>query len=185
MRAVSDHVQPFALNLARLRHCPACGVVIDAVPPVACRACGTWHWRNAKPCAGGLVTRDGALLLIRRTIEPWRGCWDVPGGFCDPDEHPAQTVVREVREETGLEVVVGDLLGIWMDTYGGAVGDDPATSTMNVYYLATPIGNRPVALDRSEADDARWFTPGELPTEVSFPEHTGQVLAAWSARAEG
>ena len=43
--------------------------------------------------------------------------WDIPGGFCNPDEHPAAAAEREVYEETGITVRTTDLLGIWMDTY--------------------------------------------------------------------
>ena len=69
-------------------HCSGCGAVLPHDPPVTCPACGAGHWRNAKPCAGALVVRDGRLLLVRRSMEPWLGWWDIPGGFCEEDEHP-------------------------------------------------------------------------------------------------
>jgi len=85
-------------------HCPACGAALPGPPPVTCPACGAEHWRNAKPCAGALVTDgDGRLLLLRRAIEPWLGWWDIPGGFCDAEEHPMECAAREAREETGLD----------------------------------------------------------------------------------
>ena len=63
-------------------------------------------------CAGAVI-RDagGRLLLIRRGHEPSRGLWSVPGGRVEAGETPEQAAVREVREETGLDVVVGRLLG--------------------------------------------------------------------------
>jgi 8-oxo-dGTP diphosphatase len=61
--------------------------------------------------------RDGQLLLLRRANEPWLGRWDIPGGFCEPDEHPVETAVREAREECGFEVEVTGLLGMWLDRY--------------------------------------------------------------------
>jgi 8-oxo-dGTP diphosphatase len=62
-------------------------------------------------CAGAVV-RDpsGRLLLVRRGRPPSAGLWSVPGGRVEPGETPAQAAVREVREETGLDVTVGDLL---------------------------------------------------------------------------
>ncbi len=164
-----------------LRHCPVCGALIDAVAPVVCRACGAEHWRNAKPCAGGLVTRDGRILLVRRAIDPWRGCWDIPGGFCDGDEHPQQTVVREVREEVGLDVAVTGLLGIWMDTYRTSGAQTSVAATMNCYYHAKPLDDSDPVVDPAESTEAAWFAPGELPRELAFPEHAGQVLEAWRA----
>ncbi|HEY2549335.1 MAG TPA: NUDIX domain-containing protein [Streptosporangiaceae bacterium] len=65
------------------------------------------------PCAGAVI-RDaaGRLLLIRRRNEPGAGLWSLPGGRIEPGETAEQAVVREVREETGLEVSPGRLLGV-------------------------------------------------------------------------
>lgn len=64
------------------------------------------------PCAGALVhDAAGRLLVIRRATEPGRGRWSVPGGRCEPGETAAETAVREVREETGLTVAAGRLVG--------------------------------------------------------------------------
>lgn len=91
------------------RFCPDCGAEL-APPDTArllaqtCQSCGAIHWRNAKPCAGALVVRDGRVLLGRRAVEPAKGAWDIPGGFLEPWEAPAHAAIREVREETGLEI---------------------------------------------------------------------------------
>ncbi len=143
-----------------------------------CTACGTQHWRNAKPCAGALVTHDGGLLLVRRAFAPYLDWWDIPGGFCEPDEHPADAATREVREETGLDIAVTGLLGMWMDTYRQ---HDTVQSTLNIYFTACPVGPVALTLDPSEASEARWFAPHDLPAQVAFPHHTGSVLAAWRA----
>ncbi|NEK57271.1 NUDIX domain-containing protein [Geodermatophilus sabuli] len=63
-------------------------------------------------CVGAVVLDDqGRLLLIRRGTEPSRGAWSVPGGRIEPGESPAEAVVREVREETGLTVRAGREVG--------------------------------------------------------------------------
>ena len=61
---------------------------------------------------GAIVTRNGHLLMVRRGKDPGRGLWSIPGGHVEPGEYLTQALVREVREETALEVVVGDLVGI-------------------------------------------------------------------------
>jgi len=63
--------------------------------------------------AVGAVVRDdaGRLLVVRRGHEPARGRWTLPGGRVEPGESLTDAVAREVREETSLDVVVGDFIG--------------------------------------------------------------------------
>ena len=64
------------------------------------------------PCVGAVIhDAAGRLLLIRRGHDPHRGLWSLPGGRIDAGESPEQAVVREVREETGLEVLAGRPVG--------------------------------------------------------------------------
>jgi ADP-ribose pyrophosphatase YjhB (NUDIX family) len=64
------------------------------------------------PCVGAVVhDAAGRLLLIRRGHDPHRGLWSLPGGRIEAGESPEQAVVREVREETGLDVVSGRPVG--------------------------------------------------------------------------
>lgn len=158
-------------------YCPLCRTplaeqVVDGRVRPVCPACSYIHWRNAKPCAGALVIRNGKVLLVRRRIEPFLGYWDIPGGFCEVDEHPADTALREVREETGLEVELTDLLGLWLDDYRGSV-------TLNVYYLARPLGRRLHVGD--DADGAAWFAPTSLPPRIAF-ENGRRALLAWAQK---
>lgn len=157
------------------RFCPACGhpletQMIDRAPRRVCPACGRIHWRNAKPCAGALVVRHGKVLLVRRAVEPFLGYWDVPGGYCEADEHPADAARREVREETGLDIELTGLLGIWLD-------ENQGQTTLNVFYLARPLGRR--LQPGSDADGAAWFAPGALPRHIAY-DNSVWALAAWA-----
>jgi 8-oxo-dGTP diphosphatase len=155
--------------------CLACGTplveqVVDHHPRGVCPACGRIHWRNAKPCAGALVIRNGKVLLVRRTLDPFRGYWDIPGGFCEEDEHPAETAIREVCEETGLEIELTGLLGLWMDRYEGS-------ATLNIYYLARPVTRRLQV--GSDADGGAWFAPNALPRRIAFANGV-RALTTWA-----
>jgi ADP-ribose pyrophosphatase YjhB (NUDIX family) len=154
--------------------CSACGgPVVEAGGRFDCGRCGRRHFLNSKPCAGGLVVHDGRLLLVRRAFEPFKGWWDVPGGFLEAGELPVDGVVRELREETGLEVRPGGLFGIYMDRYGPD-GD----ATMSLYYECEVIGGAERAGD--DAAELGWFPPDALPEGIAF-ENGRQVIADWRA----
>jgi ADP-ribose pyrophosphatase YjhB (NUDIX family) len=157
--------------------CSRCGGRLHEEPPTNCPHCGAEHYRNAKPCGGALLVHHGRLLLVRRAIEPWRGLWDIPGGFCDLREHPRAAAERELFEETGVRGRAGDLLGIWLDDYSdGQV-------TLNVYYEVAPVGEPRPTTASAEVAEVGWFTPDELPLdEISFPDHCREVLTAWRER---
>ena len=156
--------------------CPTCGTslverVLDQRPRSVCPVCGWIYWRNAKPCAGALVIRNGKVLLVHRSIEPYLGYWDIPGGFCEADEHPAEAAIREAHEETGLEIELTGLLGLWMDEYAGS-------ATLNVYYLARPLSRR--IQTGGDADGAAWFAPDALPKRIAF-DNGRRALAIWAS----
>jgi ADP-ribose pyrophosphatase YjhB (NUDIX family) len=122
-------------------------------------------------------------MLVRRAHEPWRGAWDVPGGFCGPREHPKDAAAREVREETGLAVEVGGILGMWIDTYAPE-GPEADKVTLNIYFHATAESPANPWTDPNEVAEIGWFGPDDLPTEVAFPGHIPAVLRAWRESLE-
>lgn len=167
-------------ELTGWRWCPRCreGLRGDG-SRVECPACGFVCYASSKATAGALVEdEEGRVLLARRAHEPFKGRWDIPGGFLDEGEHPLDGVRRELLEETGLEIEPLDFLGIWMDRYGG---DSTAEATMNLYWTARAL--RGEARPADDVDDLRWFAPNEVPSpdELAF-ENVPLVLAAWRSR---
>ena len=161
---------------AHVRFCSACGAALPAAPPVTCGSCGTSHWLNPKPCANAIVVDGERVLLARRAYAPWEGMWGSPGGFCEVGEHPIETVVREVLEETGLQVEVTGYVGVWVDVYA----DDPEAEAdvINVaYYLARPTGTVGEP-DPAEVSEIGWFAWDDLPAELAPPGTLDAVLAA-------
>ncbi|MCA1682775.1 MAG: NUDIX hydrolase [Actinobacteria bacterium] len=148
---------------------------------MTCSVCGVEHWRDGKACANAIVARrDGRILLTRRGHSPWRDLWCAPGGFADHLEPPEETARREAREETGLEIRITGLLGIWVDTYADDSLDDDA-DWISVAYFAAEAENDVLVLDPLEVAEARWFALDELPEGLAPPGTLRSVLEAWEA----
>ena len=161
-----------------VRFCSACGAELPSRPPVTCTSCGTSHWSNPWPCANGIVVENDRVLLGRRAHSPWHGLWGSPGGFTEPGERPEDTVVREVREETGLAVEVERYLGTWVDVYADDP-DEPDAGIINVaYFTAVPTSEARGLGDPAEVSEIAWFGWDELPTDLAPPGTLGEVLDA-------
>jgi 8-oxo-dGTP diphosphatase len=107
------------------------------------------------PCVGAVVhDASGRLLVVRRGREPGRGRWSVPGGRLEPGETVEQGVAREVREETGLEVTVGPLVG--RPRIPGPAGVVYDVADHRAVVPGGPGGAGP------DGDEVRWVTAAEL-----------------------
>jgi len=157
------------------RHCPRCAAPLERSPEsVVCPACGYEQWANSVPGAQAVVERDGCALLGRRRFEPSAGLWDIPGGFLQENEHPHDGLRRELREETGLEIEIGEYLGSWLEAYHHRF-------VLCLTWLARPVGGGERAGD--DLVELRWFGREELPgpDELAFPTFA-EILSLWRAR---
>lgn len=127
-------------------------------------------------CVGGVIKdAEGRLLLIKRGHEPGTGLWSVPGGRIEPGETDAEALVREMREETGLVVEPGPLLGIVQrPTASGAVIDIRD-------YAATVIGGTLEPGD--DAADARWVDAADL-SGLAITDGLVEALTDWGVLGE-
>jgi ADP-ribose pyrophosphatase YjhB (NUDIX family) len=165
-------------ELSRWRFCPVCGAELRVEEGVRaeCPECGYRAWASSKPTACALVVDDdGRVLLARRGGEVFHGYWDLPGGFLDEGEHPLDALRRELREETGLEVEPGELVGIWMDRYGD---DEDAHATVNLYWTARVVGGGE-ARAADDVSELGWFGPDQLPPREQLAFHIAEVLDTW------
>ena len=129
--------------------------------------------------------RGGELLLLRRAMEPERGAWDVPGGFCDTAEHPMHAAERELAEEAGLTGRAVTYIGTWMDSYGEESPGVAIHTAVSAYLM---VLDDPRAVPRpqpGEVSEAAWFPLDALPSRVAFARHTRPMLAAARALVEG
>lgn len=139
-----------------------------------CSVCELVLYDNPAPTSCAVVVRDGELMLTLRAIEPHKGNWDLPGGYIEVGEHPEETLMREMREETGLEIEIIEMLGIFLDTYG-----DGGTDTLNVCYVAQVTGGEEAPA--SDVAEIAWFPPEEVPANLAF-RNTREALDAWRSR---
>ncbi len=94
--------------LQRYRYCPVCGsadFLVSSVKSKQCRHCGYELFINPSAAVVAFIRNGrGELLVVERDCEPAKGTLDLPGGFTDIDETVEESVIREIKEETGLTV---------------------------------------------------------------------------------
>ncbi|WP_030720973.1 NUDIX hydrolase [Streptomyces sp. NRRL S-237] len=103
--------------------------------------------------AGAVLREDGRLLAIRRADN---GTWELPGGVLELTEPPEAGVRREVLEETGIEVQVQELTGVYKNTSRGIVA---------LVFRCKPTGGTERASEESTA--VAWLTPEEVSAQMS------------------
>lgn len=141
---------------ARSKYCPRCA------GPTAwsgrgwgkrCGNCGNSEYPASSPCAIVLVTRGEELLLVRKP--EWSdGRYSLPSGFAEPGESLEECAVREVREETGIEIAGLSFV---------ASQSWPFPSQLMAGFQAEFAGGE-LSTASGELEDARWFSPHALPT---------------------
>ncbi len=116
---------------------------------------------------GVVVTKGRDVLMIRRGKPPRQGQWSLPGGVQELGETVRETAVREVLEETGIEIALGPIA----DVVDSVTRDDDGRVLHHytlVDFSAVWVAGEPRAGD--DAQDARWFSLAELKAETLWPE---------------
>ena len=155
--------------------CPRCGTVMETAEVggrvrEVCPACAFVLYRNPVPGVGLLVEMEGGIVLVLRGQAPFVGWWALPSGYIEADESVEQAAVRECKEETGLDVELLELFGVYSFPEG------PVQSGIVIFYRARPVGGELEAGD--DAQDAGVFPPDALPEKLAFRTHR-EVLARW------
>ena len=155
------------------KYCPACASTLEVQDvwgtrrPV-CRQCGYVVYLDPKVAATCIVERQEKVLMVRRANEPGLGLWSMPGGYVDRGEVVEEAAAREVLEETGLEVEVQDLLGLFSQR---------GHPVMVAAFTAREVGG--VIEAGPEALEVGFFPVDGLPP-LAFPRDQ-EILAQWMA----
>jgi len=121
---------------------------------------------------GAVIIENARVLLVKRAHPPLEAQWSIPGGVLEVGEMVREAAVREVREETGLIVEPGDLLGVYDRVLRNA------EQRVQYHYVLIDFLCRPAGGELQAADDAteaRWYTCEELPV-LRLAEDTLDVI---------
>jgi len=154
------------MNPPEYNFCPRCAgrlglILIKVGEPerLVCETCGFVFYQGPKLVVGALFEMYGGLVLVQRDIEPGYGKWTFPGGFVERGEKAEAAAKREVLEETGLEIEVGEIVGLY--SYEDQI---PAIAV----FAGRVTGGAPEPLD--ETMDVKVFPRDGLPwSEMAFP----------------
>jgi ADP-ribose pyrophosphatase YjhB (NUDIX family) len=142
------------------RHCIECGTPLRRISLAGahreqCPACGHVAWRNPTPVGMALIQHQGQLVMIRRSAAPLANYWAPPAGYVECGESVPEAVIREAREECGLDIELDGLVGV----YSRADVD-----VLIVAYRARSCGGRLAPGD--DAGEVRLFAPAQLPRQT-------------------
>lgn len=95
--------------------------------------------KNTRIGVYGLLIEDEKLLMIKKSRGPYKGKYDLPGGKIEEGESPEKALVREFKEETGLDIEIGDFLAVSEsdEFYKNDKGEDRRIYLIGSYYFVS------------------------------------------------
>ncbi len=163
--------------MAEMKFCPNCGSPLAMLEKFGavretCANCGFIHFADPKVVAVVLIEHEDKLLLGKRSINPGLGFWSFPSGYVNRGEKVEEAALREVKEETNLDVRLTGLLGVYSDN------DNPI---ILIVYRAEVSGDiNQLQPQPEEVSELAFFSLADLP-ELAFPfDHS--IFNHWAAR---
>ena len=128
-------------------------------------------YKNPIPTVDAIIQRESKILLIRRKKDPFKEMWALPGGFVNENEKVEDAVLREVREETTLEIRLLDILGVYSDPKR-----DPRKHIMTIVFIGeVEEDNNIKAVAADDASAIAWLDL-ESNDEHSFAFDHGKII---------
>lgn len=151
----------------RFNFCPICGhklivKTVNSIERNVCSSCERINFENPIVGAAAIILNEhNQILLVQRAPDvTYPGLWCIPCGYVEYNEDIRVAVVREVKEETGLDVMCGEVFDVHSNFH------NPNQHTVGVWFCCTVIGGQAVAGD--DASEVAWFDL-EHPPRLAFP----------------
>jgi len=168
------------LSLDTFKFCMRCGYGIELkiesgrLRPI-CPRCGYIHYFAPQVAAVAIVTRaaDEKFLLVQRGENPGKGLWGLPGGFVEMGETVSDALTREILEETGYEIEIGELVGVW-SFFNDA---RKIAGVALIYETRVARGELRIASDSMNAEWVTYERALEFP--LAFESHR-EALRCWA-----
>lgn len=156
-----------------MRYCAQCATPlsikrIDGKERLACDHCSFIFWNNPKPTTSIILEQEGKVLFLQRSHEPFKGYWVLPGGYVEYDEDPKDTIVREVKEETGLTVKLEEAI------YTYLIDTDPRGNSIDIVFEGKITGGK---LALREHSQGKFFSQSDLPSLIAYKHR--EVVEQW------
>lgn len=164
------------------RFCPSCGVPNSnpGCTPFKCEKCGFYNYFGPVAAVGGIVVNEqGEMLFIRRSRDPGKGKWGLPGGFVDAGETAEQAITREIHEEVGLTVVSTEFLTTAPNEYHLRGICSPV---IDLFYVVSVQSETQIELAVDEVDHFEWSRPTLSHLENMAFESNRLAVELWARR---
>jgi 8-oxo-dGTP diphosphatase len=154
---------------SEFKFCPLCATklrskVEEGKARKFCPNCGWKYYPHVFQSAVAVIIKNNSVLLVKRAREPYKNTWMFPAGFLDFGEHPEETVIREVKEETGLTAKRLQFIDIIQSV------DDPRAPGHLIFFYRVEASGELANSDTDENLEIKWFDIAH-PPKIGWKAH--------------
>jgi len=164
------------------KYCPYCRTTLtlsesgNRLRPT-CGNCGYIHFKNAAPAVCILVVDGEKVLMGKRISRIGGGMWALPSGYIEYDDDFLSTAIQEVKEETGLDIVIQSIVNV------DSAFLTPECHFLTIYLLASVVGGDLCAGD--DFEEARWYQVNGPMPDMSFRQDVEVIQAYTNGELKG
>lgn len=156
------------------RYCPQCKQslkqkLFDGRERLHCPKCDFIFWNNPKPVVSIILHKQGKALMLQRAKEPLKNYWCLPGGYINYEETPEQAIIRETKEELGVNIKINKLVGVYR------IDNDPRGVNIDIIYDGIFMDDYVLS---DEHKSIAYFYPKNLPAKIAYKHR--EAIAEWN-----